>query len=328
MRVQRTRTRHFPDVAIHHSGADDTGAHDETSAPGRPRTLARLLLFVRPPITSVRRFVATLLVCLTSGGVAHASDVAVRYLVERAPLRSLAATAAVTVELHGDAACSAPMISVPATLGDLDAIIDVKRITLRGDRPKRRVVELRYAASGVPAASAVYAHVVGDGVVPTGGACQVQAFVPPPVVPHPIVRDAHGTRIGPLALMTGLGVDSDAQTAVLQDDGHGVYGLAIGSMIFASFDHGFTYPSADCSGTPFLPRRSVLAPTTWREYGEELYGPAGPPSVVTLQSFLDVYGCQDTGPYTELAVPLMPLMPLGLERFVPPFHIDHAPQAP
>ncbi|MEO6027509.1 MAG: hypothetical protein ABIR79_11640 [Candidatus Binatia bacterium] len=276
------------------------------------------------PTTAARHLAAIMLLCLARPTSAHASEIAVRYLVERTPLVAALATATVTIELHTDASCNAPIASETFPLRDLQPVLDLKRVKLRGVRPAARVVELRHVASGVPAVSSLYARVRGDDIVPAGDACQVQAFVPPAVL-RPIVRDANGTSIGALALMSSLYTNNDAQTAVLRDDGHGVYGLAIGSMIFATFESGsFVFPTTDCSGPPYLPRPSPLEPTTVLYESGVFYGPGGPPELLSVASASVEYsGCYDeTPPESRLTVPMIPL---DLARFVPPFRIDHAP---
>ncbi len=279
------------------------------------------------PTMALRHSAAILVLCLASPSPAGAADVAVRYLVERTPLRASAATTPVTVELHADATCSAPFASATLPLGDLQPLVDLQRVKLRGARPAPRVVELRPTVSGAPAVATIYARVHGDGITPVGGACQVQAFVPPPSVTQPIARDATGAVIGALSLIS-YPEPGGAQTAVLRDDGYGAYGLAIGSMIFASLDIGLVFPTTDCSGAPFLQRFGVLMPTSRFDDSEVFHGPGGPPSIITVRSALglETDDCfEDTTPGDRLAVPAIPL---GLERFVPPFRIDHEGSRP
>ncbi len=286
--------------------------------------LARRLLSAHVPTTAARHLAAIMFLCLAPPTSAHASEVAVRYLVERTPLVA-ARAAPVTIEIHADASCNAPPIaSETFPLRALQLILDVKRVKLRGARPAASVVELRHVVSGVPAVSSLYARVRGDDIVPAGHACQVQAFVPP-AVPRPIVRDANGTSIGALALMSSLYTNNDAQTAVLRDDGNGVYGLAIGSMTFATFESGsFVFPTSDCSGPPYLPRASPLEPTTVLYESGVFFGPGGPPELLSVASASAEYsGCYDeTSHASRLTVPMIAL---DLARFVPPFRIDHVP---
>lgn len=256
----------------------------------------------------------------------HAGDVAVRFLAERTPLRSMSPDAPVTVELHADAACSLPVASETLPVRTLGAIVELKRLQLRGASPRPRTVELRHVMRGVSAARALYARIIGVGVLAVGSPCQVQAFVPPPAAVRPIARDAEGTPIGVLSVMSYPSSHSDVQTAVLRDDGHGVYGLAIGSQIFVAFQSGFGWSTSDCSGTPYSGTiGGVLAPATWDEASDVIYGPAGPASMVPIRAFSDYYGCSPHAEETALATPVAPL---GLERFVPPFRIDHAPPEP
>jgi hypothetical protein len=275
---------------------------------------------------TIRALGVLLTVALTMVPGVDAGDVAVRYLAERASLRSVSPDAPVTVELHADGACSLPVAMETLTLRTLGSIVEVKRIALRGGSSRPRTVELRHVMREVPAARSLYARVRGDGVAPVGSPCQVQAFAPPPAAARPIARDAEGTAIGVLSVMSYPSSHRDVQTAVLRDDGHGVYGLAIGRQAFVAFESGFGWSTSDCSGTPYSGTvGGVLAPATWDEASDVIYGPAGPAAIVPIRAFSDYYGCHAHAEEPALATPVAPL---GLERFVPPFGIDHAPPEP
>ena len=230
-----------------------------------------------------------------------------------------------TVELHRDRACSTPIASLTLPLADLDRIVELKRFPLHGAPPAPRLAELRHVVTAVPAVAAVYARVVGDAVVPTGGACQVQALAPPPPVARPLARDANGTSIGVLSVIATQGQDFGLQAAVLRDDGYGLYGVAIGRSIFAALDTQLEFASDDCTGTPYLPRYGVLQPTAQLQFMGTVYGPAGPATAITTHSALIETGCGEFGPYDES---LVPATALDLGRFVPPFRVDHAPPTP
>jgi hypothetical protein len=260
-------------------------------------------------------------VTLWIGAVAarvDAADVEVRYLAERAPLRALAATAEVTIELHTDATCGDAVVSETVRLADFQAIVDLTRVRLRGAPRAARLVELRRVVAGLPGVGAVYARVRGDGIVPVGGTCQAQTFVPPPAMPRPVVRDANGALIGTLSVL-----DRDTY-GVLADDGYGAYGLAIGRSLFAAFDFGLLFATPDCSGSPFLQlyfyphvRTAVVDGT--------IYGPAGAPRLTAFRSASDESsGCFEDS-YEEYAVPAVPL---DLGRFVPPFVVHNLPPTP
>lgn len=276
-------------------------------------------------LACVRTIVTLALAFLLPATPARAADVALRYLVERTPLRAASPATPVTLELHADAACSAPIAATTIALGSLDAVEDLKHLKLRGAASRPRIAELHHALAGVPAATAVYARAVGDAIVPIGDACQVQGFVPPPPVARPVVHDATGATIGVLSVIANPGQDHTVEQAVLRDDGHGVYGLAIGNRVFAAGGYELDFESTDCSGPPYMRRFGVLEPTVNPDYGTVFYGPAGPAAMVPLGS-ASVPGClQNSPPWLELAVPAVPL---DLDRFVPPFHIEHAPPAP
>lgn len=272
--------------------------------------------------TTATLALATLLLAAPAG----AAEVALRYLVERAPLRAASPTTPVTVELHADAACSAPITVATMALGALDATEDLKLLKLRGAPPRPRIAELRHALADVPPAVSVYARVVGDAILPVGDVCQVQGFIPPPPIERPVVQDATGVTVGVLSVVAIPGIDHSVGQAVLRDDGHGVYGLPIGSMVFAAPGYELVFESADCTGPPYMRRFGVLEPTVRPEYDTVFYGPGGPAVIVSLGSGLVTDGCfEQDPPDVELAVPATPL---DLDRFVPPFHIEHTPAAP
>jgi hypothetical protein len=91
------------------------------------------------------RYFALALVLATSSP-AGAADVAVRYLVERDPLRLLPSTAPLVLELHADPLCSALVASQTVSLANVERIVDIKRLRLHGARTARRVLELRHYA--------------------------------------------------------------------------------------------------------------------------------------------------------------------------------------
>jgi hypothetical protein len=265
---------------------------------------------------------AVLVFCFGGAAAAPAADVEVRYVVERAPLRVTPATAAIVIELHADAACDAPVASETIALADLQPIVDLTRVRLPGVPRGPRVVELRHVASNLPAVPAVYARVRGAGVVPIGEACQVQTFMPPPTVPHPIVRDSNGMFVGVVALIDYYGTNG-----IFCDDGHGIaYGIGIGRFVFGATDFGLLLATPDCSGTPYLQIYNyphALAAAIGGAVGGTHYVPAGPLALTTFRSFLDDDGCHDGPSYDELAVPAAVL---DAGRFVPPFIVDHVPQ--
>jgi hypothetical protein len=267
---------------------------------------------------------ASLLVVLAIGPslgttpTVYAADVEIRYLVERDSLRALPSSADVTIELHDDAACDHAVASETVPIVDLQPIVELTRLRLRGARRSPHVVELRRVLSGVPAVAAVYARVAGDGVVPVGDACQVQTSMPPPAVQWPTVRDANGARIGALTLLR------PSWYGVLADDGFGAYALGVSRAFLGALDFGVLFPTADCSGPPFLSEYQQPYPDAADVQGV-VYGPSGPPALTTLRSGRSDDDCFDGAPYDEYAVPAMPL---DLGRFVPPFTIDHIPPTP
>jgi len=265
---------------------------------------------------------AVLVLCLGGAAAAPAADVDVRYVVERAPLRVLPATAEIVIELHADAACDAAVASQTIALADLQPIVDLTRVRLHGAPRGPRAVELRHVATNLPAVAAVYARVRGDGVVPIGDSCQVQTFIPLPTVPHPTVRDSNGTFVGVVALIDYYGTNG-----IFADDGHGIaYGIGIGRFVLGALNFGVLLATPDCSGTPYLQLYNyphALAAAIGGAVGGTHYVPAGPPALTTLRSFLDDDGCHDGPTYDELAVPAAVL---DAGRFVPPFIVDHVPQ--
>ncbi len=248
---------------------------------------------------------------------AQAADVEIRYLVERAPLRALPAATQVIIELHADADCDAAVASESIALADIESIVDIPRVRLRGAPRLPRIVELRRTVTGLPAVTAVYAAVHADGIVPVAEPCQVQALAPPSPMPRPIVRDARGATIG---VVSRIGRE---RYGVLVDEGRGVaYGIGIGRSTFVAFESGQLFSTLDCSGAPLLQLYEYPYVMAADATDGLIYGPTGPPTLVPLRSFLGNYGCLETGREAYA----VPAMPLDLERFIPPFIVDHVPQ--
>jgi hypothetical protein len=113
---------------------------------------------------------------LTVGVSASATaDVPISYLADLDPIRRAVAGTPITIELHGDAACSAAIHSEMVAVEDVMLIERVRTVKIRGAGPTPRVARLQHVIAGAPSSPAYYARVVGGPIAPIGGACQAQS---------------------------------------------------------------------------------------------------------------------------------------------------------
>lgn len=122
-----------------------------------------------------RSILALLLTVVATAGVAHAADVRVTYVIDAKALRSGApAGTALTFELHASAACAAPVATSVVNVEDVTLLATVKAAGVTAGPKRKQMTEIRHVLTGVAPQAAFYLRVTGDGVVPIGGACQLQ----------------------------------------------------------------------------------------------------------------------------------------------------------
>ncbi len=217
-----------------------------------------------------------LVVAAAFGGAppALAADVRVHYLLDERSIRTVEATAEVAIGLFTDAACATTLSTTSLALADVDLLARVTPTSLGATPKAPKAAELRHTLRGVPAAAPLYARVDGAGVVPIGGACQVQS-VAVPTTDTPVLVDANGTVLGP------YGVAADRGYPVwLRAAGDVSYAVVVEATEIRGLDYQLSYEAADCSSPPliyadFYPVL-LFFPSVSR--GTTLYHPVGPPT--------------------------------------------------
>jgi hypothetical protein len=96
-------------------------------------------------------------------GAAHAGDVPMRYLLEERAVRTVDASATATIELFTDPGCTVDVFATTLPLGDVDLLVRVPAMSLRGAPKPTKAAELRHVLHGVPAVAPLYARITGPG---------------------------------------------------------------------------------------------------------------------------------------------------------------------
>jgi hypothetical protein len=219
---------------------------------------------------------------LTHAIGALAADVPLKYLIEERPLRTTDASASVQIALFTDAACTASAFSTTLRLGDIDLLARVPAMTPRGSLAPVKAAEIRHTLRDVTAASPLYARVVGSGIVPVGGECQVQS-IPVPPRNMPVLVDEVGTVLGPYGVATDLG-----RPIWLRAAGQLTYAIAVESNVLYGTTSSLYFEAPDCSSPPLIYAdyysQELFYPSVSRD--RTLYHPAGTPTerVVTAKS--------------------------------------------
>lgn len=130
---------------------------------------------------------------------ARRDGVKVGYLLQTKPFKSAIAGTPLTLSLYTDDACaSVPAATEIVNSEQLALIEPLKRTTPKGGAKPPGTSRVAHVMSGVTAQPLFYLTITGTGVVPVGGACQVQhaavngsdAVLPPPPPPDTCGPDA------------------------------------------------------------------------------------------------------------------------------------------
>jgi hypothetical protein len=116
---------------------------------------------------------------LAGSAVAHAADVKVSYLVDAKVLKKGAPAGTVlTVTIFADSSCSVPLDSRTMNVESVMLIESLKPLAIKGASPGSPPARIEFEFTGASPQMQTYATVTGTGVMPIGGACQLQpAFV-------------------------------------------------------------------------------------------------------------------------------------------------------
>lgn len=131
-----------------------------------------------------RRF-AVALALLLAPTFAAASDLPVTYTVEEKPLKAAVAGTPLTFTLHRNASCAdAPVTTVVWPIEGVTFISRLKMFTPKNATKIPNTAELHHMLYAVIATGPLYLKVVGTGITPVGGLCQLQSaqvrdLVPP-----------------------------------------------------------------------------------------------------------------------------------------------------
>ncbi|MEO7437636.1 MAG: SUMF1/EgtB/PvdO family nonheme iron enzyme [Candidatus Binatia bacterium] len=137
--------------------------------------------------------------------VANAADVKVGYLLETKPFKTAIAGTPLTLSIYTDDACTGSPAATEIVNSDaLQLIEPLKRTTPKGGTKPPGTSRVEHVISGVTAQPLFYLAITGAGVVPVGGACQVQhaavngsdAVLPPPPPPVTCAPDSVQTAPG------------------------------------------------------------------------------------------------------------------------------------
>jgi hypothetical protein len=191
----------------------------------------------------VRRFLSFLIAAIALAPIAAgAADVPVVYTVDTTALKLAISGTPLTFELHTNATCTALTHTQVLTIDATTMQSVLKRSKPKNGVKPPKTTDIRATLTGVSPAAPLYAKVIGTGITPIGGACQVQAATAGGASTGTLViKDANGTLMGPFDI-SGSFVLDDAGAPVLT------------SAPPSGFVDGLTlyYTSTDCSGSPVL----------------------------------------------------------------------------
>ncbi len=104
---------------------------------------------------------------------AQAADVPVRYTIDAEVLKGAVSGTSLTFGLYTDATCATLAGSQSKTVDNV-FITPLKLFKPKGGVKPPKAAEIRTTLTGAPAVSPMYLKVIGTGIAPIGGACQVQ----------------------------------------------------------------------------------------------------------------------------------------------------------
>ena len=278
--------------------------------------------------------IRTLLLMLAAVATpAAAADVRVSYLLDERALRAADASSPVRIGLYGDAACTAPAVETTLTLADVDVLVRVAATPLRGVPKAAKAVELRHTLRDVPPAAPLYARIDGNGVVPIGGACQVQTVGSPPH-DSPMIVDGAGTVLGPYAVAADRGFP-----IWLRAFGDLTYGVAIEWGEIRGLADSLFFEAADCSSAPlvYADVYSLMMFFSSVSDGDVLYHPIAPPTQRVAHgsayevptpadcasgTFVPPHHCCRAMTGAGFAADFLETGTTDITQYVPPFHVE------
>jgi hypothetical protein len=268
--------------------------------------------------------------------IARAADLQVTYTVQEKQLKAAIATTPLTFELHGNGTCTALVQSTAVAVENVSLITKLKQFTPKNDTKLPNTVELRTVLAGVAPAAPLYLKVTGTGVVPVGGACQVQAAAGLGSGPATgrVVKDVNGATLG------AFDEASFGRNTLLSVGGRQAFAsVTPNGFALASVDLVFT--SSGCTGPALYYVDSTSLVTVAYALGTTLYAyPATGTSttynsrlhrepLIVSQTECNLYfaGAPFVAP-DGCCIPetsttdLAPVLTEDVSGFVPPFHVE------
>ncbi len=236
-------------------------------------------------------------------GAAAAADVKVSYRVDAKALKSgTPAGTPLTFQLYSDSTCAALVKSEVVSAEGVSMIEQLKPIKIKSGPKPPGAADIGYTMAGVTPQPAFYLEVTGAGIVPIGGACQLQtASIGGTVAPEPPVPPSPPT-CGPDAVKVGdLCVDKyeeslwdipAGQTAVIQHVKDGTATLAeltgAGATQIAATQGAPTYSCSPAIPGTFPANGGYTAPL----YAASIPGVA---PTACLSAYQAYYACELSG---------------------------------
>jgi hypothetical protein len=161
---------------------------------------------------------------------ALAAELPLTYRVEEKALKAAVAGTSVTMTLHRNGSCAdAPVVQVHVDIADVTFIARLKPFTPKNDAKAPNTAELHHSLLNVIATGPFYLKVVGTGITPVGGACQLQASQARDLVPavtSVVQRNVHDAGVwaiqnyaspnGPIEPANAIAVDESAAAFLAQ----------------------------------------------------------------------------------------------------------------
>lgn len=168
---------------------------------------------------------------------ASAADMQVHYTVDYKALKAAVSGTVLTFAVYSDSGCTTLVDGSTRAIDDVDLIERVKRFTPKGGVKPPATARLVEVLDGLSSPLTVYLQVTGTGIVPVGGACQLQ---------H-ISADTQGAVL-PCATQVGNDVFFTACNVHVRNGLGGTYALnGLGNLVVGYNGTGFGSP--DRSGS-------------------------------------------------------------------------------
>jgi hypothetical protein len=289
---------------------------------------------------SLLRVSLTVILAIASTA-AVAADLPARYTVDEKQLKAAVATTNLTFQLYSDPLCTSSVYMTTVAIENVDLIGRIKPFNPKNAVKKKNTAELRATLTAVPPGPSLYLKVTGTGVVPIGGACQVQAsgLSGPSGPGQLVVKDSNSATLGIF----------DGQSGVIYDDGGTL--IKFVNVTQTGFQQEFLFStyqvSTDCSGPQLIPLYASLvasapivgttayyAPTSGANtsVSSQLYRSGAIAGPFTSQATCDAFfglgnstfvapdGCCQTFP--SFMSPFGQAITVDVSGFVPPFSIQ------